>query len=624
MIGIKLQGEDDFLDVPPNTSISLKFENPLLSESDKLSPGSYSLPFDLPGGDTSPKNSRQLKNPDVLENNEAYAIQNATLSYWGVPLRSGTIKAQSTRENKISANFLFGLSQISPEFKTARLRDVIFEAININTPVLTKKIFLKRIVAGDWSLTTNGKNYTAATAAALAALINADADAALDTGKYMPLATVVTVGSTPSGLIAATYIELKLSIYYTYYDPVLLMNLLLRQDSTNINHELHVTTDSPVNYLAESVDLDAYYDAFDTFMAGYISGAYPHAAIRFPVRFNADAYGESGIKDGEVINGITGAAPTRNDPNWGQTHNAPFVVKNYNSLQPFIRLKWVLEKIATYFNFQLEGDFYNHPDLTDLLLDNTASLDMPQRYLGDKKFVWWKTAFNLSELVPDLTVVDFLSVIKSRYNLSIDYNEATLKVRLKFREVIARSNTYVDITPLCSPVRSSDDERITGYTLRQPKESKDLLSVEQTHVVGISEEEIILRCGSINTSNITTINGIPVIGPRVSMKNGDDVGARVFMYRGIVSGIPQASVEDIDGMLTLTDLHTAYWQYWMHFKTKRRTVKVDVSFPFRSLRNFLWEEKYRFNRLNYLVKSIDVKLTNRGVTVSDVELITMS
>lgn len=635
MIGIQLDGDNDFLETDENTSISIKLENPILGESDRLSPGSYSLPFDLPGAEDSPRNAAKLKNPDVIENNEAYQVQKANLFFGGVPFKTGTLKSSTAKGGKISNHFLFGLSQVDEGFKTAKLRDVVAETVIIDDTPISKRIYLKKIGSGDYKITLNGKSYTAASLSALRIAINLDYEATLDSGLFTPVAGEVTTGTTPSGLISSTYLVISLSRYYTYYDPITMITFFLSEVSTDPLHELHLTADTPADYQVESFDMDPYYDGFDAALGAYFTGPHPTERFRMPVVFNSKPHGDEIIKESELINGCDAAGIIRNDANWGLSNSAPFKVKNYNSLQPFARLKWVMDKIATAFNFSYEGDFYEDPDVQEMLLHNTASLDVPQNFIGDKKFVFWRRSFNTSELVPDMKVPEFFTWLRMRYNLAVYYNEATRTVRLQKREPIALQTAFNDITSMASPVQGNDDQRVSGYTIKVLAEDTDDYSTEESLDVGTPEALIEIKAGRIQLTWIAVIGGIAITGPRVSQKIGSKFGLRLFHYKGIITGgafnYPKADIngdtitESLanDFISGSTGIYERFWKYWLHFQKNRRQVNVQIDFPFRKVIAINWEEKVRFDRKNMLIKSIALKLTNKAMKISEVELITM-
>src|SRR5688500_1536345 len=95
MIGIKLLNQEVFLGTLPDTTIDLTLKNPLLGDAQVLSPGSYSLPFDLPSGDSSPKNAQAFNHPDVMENSSPYQLQKADLYVDEVLFKSGNLKIAS-------------------------------------------------------------------------------------------------------------------------------------------------------------------------------------------------------------------------------------------------------------------------------------------------------------------------------------------------------------------------------------------------------------------------------------------------------------------------------------------------------------------------------------------------
>ena len=637
MIGIQLDGDSEFLDTPPDVSISMRLENPLLTDDDKISKGSYTYPFRLPGGSKSEKNSKKLRNPDVIENSEVYVVQKATLFASSapdsnvIPFKKGVIKPLDSDAGSINSYFLFGLSTISDDFKTAKLRDVISENIQVSNTPITKKIYLKRTTAGDYKITVNGTQHVAADIDSIVGSINATFNISLDSGNYTPHALRISSGSTPSGLITAPYVSITIS----RYDTVDFLGTPTPSITASIDplQELHVTTeDDPDDYLIEA-DLGTYYSEFTTFMAGYISGTYPNSKLRFPLVLNGNAFPET-VKDTQWVNAVDSTGFIKNDPNWGLNNDQPFQVRNYNSLLPMLRRKWILDKIAEEFDFLWDGDFYAHVDLEDMLEFHTVSLDVAQGFIGDKKFVFWRRSFNLSELVPDITVVEYLRRLKQRYNLAIYFNERTQRVRMAIRESVARISAYQDVTEISTPAMGNEDQRVTGFNLLSSKEDNDALSFEEKVSIGTPEQDINTECGRVYLYATDIIDSKIVFAPKVMQlwNTGDKL--RTIYYKGLTDvttfNYPAA---DINGALIteqLTDplvgygLYNAFWKYWLHFQRRRRIVKLRVDFPLRELVKFDFEQKRRFNRVNYLVKSIDVSITNQTVRVKNVEFATMN
>jgi hypothetical protein len=262
----------------------------------------------------------------------------------------------------------------------------------------------------------------------------------------------------------------------------------------------------------------------------------------------------------------------------------------------------------------MEGDFYELLETEDILIDNNQTLDLLQDFIGNNKFAFWRRSFNLNEFVPDMSVVDFFKGLQSRYNLAIYYNDNSRKVRMQMRETMAKGYTYDDITSICSPVDGIDDQRVAGYVLRTKKESSDDFSVEESFTIGDAEAEQPILCGRIQRVQSKIVDGGVLTGPYVSRKNAEEFGLRVFHYKGIQS----------NGAYNFpNNLYTKFWQYWGMFDQNRLIVKLKVNFPLRRLLYFNWELKRRFDRSNYIVKSLDIRITNGGIEVTNAELATM-
>lgn len=676
-IGIQLDGDTEFLDLPNDASIELSINNPLLGDASVLSPGAFSLPFNMPAGKDSPKNAQKLKHPEVVENNESYQLQKASLFLKGLKFKTGTLKSSSI-DKTVSANFLFGLSQVDQRIKTARLRDVMDETIIIDNADIVKRIYFKKYVNADWNVTINGKNYVHSNINALVNHINDDHyTGVMGTGSFMPFAILHASGANSPGGITPPYVELLLqravtvnpdpnaelsimvdnsnegvtpplwtnSVTYqtdgtgagamcTHPDTMGNIRQFITKVDDNINQEPptdpNVTENSfwiikTSDYVFEGFDMTGYYNGFRNFLADYLVGLFPSNKFRFPVCFNATPYSADGnvAKESEIVNGVAAGGLIIND--W-------IHIKNYNSLQPFALLKYVFDKIATTFNFEWEGDFYNDPEFAGILLDNSNMLDLPMDYIGSQKYVFWKRSFNMNDLVPDVTVVDFLKAIASRFNLGVYPSEISGKVVLKCRENVAKATAYNDITEFSSPLSGIEDQRVTGFKMVVEKDETDLLSQTETFNIGDPQDSIEISCGRLFQTKISN-DGL-MQGPRVSRKNGDPkFKVRVFHFTGMVhngsysyqGATINASTfsESLDDFFLSPGIYNRFFKYWLLFQKNRRVITLNVKWPLRLLLRFDYEMKIRFNRNNYLLSSMKIKITNRGIQNVEAKLITM-
>jgi hypothetical protein len=629
-IGIQLDGDHEFLETEPGTTISMRLENPLFGDAEKLSPGSYSYPFSIPGGKRSPSNAAKLKNPDVIENTESYQIQKARLFFNGVPLKDGNLKANEVGDEKISAYFTFGINSLSPFFKHGTLRTWINHIFTISSANIVKKIYFTKLSGGSIAVIANGKEYIQADGPAkwtdlkVQMEIDGQNETMDQNDKWWPVITNISAsGSTPSGLITGGYVTINLRQYY--HDE---FDVIQYRDCQDPLQELSIKVDASVadDYVAEA-DLGNYYNDFATFLSSYKTVIPTSEIIRFPTVFNAKLHADV-TKESEAINLWDSDGFVLNDPNYGIENDSPWTVKNYTSLQPFVRLRWVLDRIALLLGgVELEGDFITDPHTDDLLIDNSVSLDVPQGFIGENKFIFWRRSFSANELLPDMSIVEFLKALQSRYNIAIYYNEATKKVKMSYREPIAKNIIYDDITSITSPMKPAKDERYTGYTVRCPKEKYDDFSSEEYVIEGDSEKEFKVNCGRLFQSKSIFHDGALMEGPYKSQPHNAEYAFRMFHYAGIVDNgefdYPKATIHGSSRNEELDDIHDAYWKYWLFYDKNRLVVPVNINYPLRKLLAFDWELKRRYNRNNYLIKSLDVKLTNRGMEVTAAELYTM-
>jgi hypothetical protein len=324
-----------------------------------------------------------------------------------------------------------------------------------------------------------------------------------------------------------------------------------------------------------------------------------------------------------------------------------FYPLNLNGIHPFIMMKFVFDKIAQYFDFEWEGDFYESIAFEKMLVWNPNNLDHYQEFLGTQPFQFWKRSFNLKDLVPDMSVREFLKAVQSRYNLGIYTNEKTGKIKIVKREPIAKDRTYTDITNLSGRIGPFDDLSVSGFKLSSKIEKDDKKAIEDFYVVGDGEIDLESELSGIsNTFSISNaqrpyITGT-VTGPWVTQSQDSDFEFRVFYYDGAFFNgslfYPKASIhhwlnpdntsldyyETFAGDNGALGLYEKFWKRWLLYEQRRKVVPLEINYMLGELKHFDWELKRRFDRNNYLVKSLEFTLTNTGLSTCKAELYTMT
>lgn len=618
MIGLKIDGQA--ADVLRDTKISLELNNPLLAE-DSLSPGSISYPFDLPCGEDSPRNSTLLGVPDLIENAAGFRKIDAELQVGDVPFRRGKlIVREYTGKTRAKANFNFGvLAAYGEDFKKKKLADILAETVTIHNLATTKKIYIQPGLGGTspYEITVNGKQFSNATLSGLAS------DIAASSADTNATATHVAAGTSPLGM-AAPYIEI--------YPATGATNMLT---PLSVTYDGNGVVPSAFRWLVHTFDISGYNDVYMNFYTDY----FEDPRFSFPAVKNNNPYGEEvdsiyftdyytgfgsfagGTKITNDVNRATGGVLHVNDPNWGYNNNRMFVVENINSLQPFVRMRHVLDKIAEYFGFSYEGDFTTLSEIDEMYLWNSAPLDFPLEFIGPKKFVFFRPSFNIKELVPDMTVRDFFLALASRYNLGLELNERNNNLVIYQREPMARAIDHEDITPLAGRIKEQKDLRVTGFRMV----CSDELSPTDQLEIDTPEEVINVNCKAFKA-------GTPPVNPQVvvTQKMGSKTGLLVFYMRypsdggtgvGAASPLSGAWVESLGGE---GGIYETFWKYWLYFRQRRRVITLPVTWHFRHINDIVWKLKRRFNGNNYMVKKVTVEIgAGNEIGVSEVELYSM-
>jgi len=597
MIGIKAAGK--LLKLEPETTISLELNNPLLRE-DNLSPGSLSFPFDLPVSE----NADVIGHVDMVEAKGGTEID-SQLFFDDLPFKKGKLKTKSIKGDRASANYTFGLNALADDFKTKKIRDLlnipqIISTVSGYQPI---RIFIKPNGSSPYKVKVNKENFEQTTLAFLATAIN---NRLTQNGAFA--VHYPTGAASPLGYVTAPYIIL--TAYST--DPIALLSF-----------------DSEDSWIVE-VDMTDYKQSFTNYLANFFVSGADNNNWNFPLVFNDDILGTKKAPTldipGTLVNAAVNSTVVHNDPNYGLVTGTGLKTQNINSLQPFLKVVFVLNKIAEYFNFEWGGTWITEADTTAMLLDNTAMLDVYQPLVGKENYLMWRMNFNLNELVPDISVVAFLKGLQSRYNLCIYVNEVSGKVMIEKLEPVAVAKPYIDLTNIAGPIQEILSEQTDGFTLTAAKKEYDREHLRDQKIIDGGEKEVAIMMGALQR-NATYQN---YTGPVVAQKAGDKFDLRVFYYRGIVSNgtftYAQANInatqynEQLDGV---DGIYEKFWKYWLLYKGKRKIVSLPMRFEFRDLNRLNFAQKIRVDNVQYLIKKIKVTLTMKGIKESLVELYTM-
>jgi hypothetical protein len=593
MIQIYVPGKGN-IQLADDTSISLKLNNPIFAD-DNFIPGDYSFPFNLPGGDASPDNAWILEHPDIPDNHKnRFELQDVELSLENNIFRKGTLLIDKANNTRYSANFRWGMKNISDDFKNYKIRDLVDEQITITTETYYKKVVVSwgGGSLAEYSIVVNGTTFTNTTLALLATDINNDEDLT---------ASFVSAGSTYG--VSGDRIEIEPTA-----------------DPTNPETEFTVNFETgytPTGYSITSNPFTDFYADYEAFLDSYYDVSPPKDYIRFPIIWNLT--NENGYSNPIFIN-----YPTASSYYFG--------TKTFKgaSFSPFTYLSHIFQKIQEQFGINFDGDFFDDAEYPNALFYHNHPFFTDKQYIESSEYRFYDNVINLRYTVPDITVETLLKALQKKYNLSIVYKEDINTIRINFRKPVMLSKKYVEWTGKSSNAKDIVYEETTnGYELQSAVDENDELDTDDNYTYVDGSKIIPCELGSIKQDEGSSFTN-SFFGPSVKQKIDGKFIPRLIFYKGTdtasdgLGGTITYQRASHKGMEVTFDgtgaLGESEWLEYLRFITNRKIVQFDINLEFRDLNEIDWEKKVRIFGDDYLIKSISTRISTKSIETSKVEL----
>lgn len=631
MIGVQLISTGEFLDLFPDTSINLKLINPIFAD-DGIIPGSYSIPFSIPVGDFSPKNEFLLKNPTMVNAQQAIRKFDVRLYFDNVLYKTGQLWIRNVTGNKATADFKFGISTLATTLKNMRLKTLLDHQVTMVTPhTFTKKVAIAAKTTaypGSYTIRINGAEFTASSNSGLAAAINA---------------------STIDPRARATYVN---SALFTGAPDYFTVENYLDPNSVDAPLKIEITDDLTYKWGFDASTFENDYNGpLITWLNNYISASPSDSALRFGLVKNSLLYKEEKqlinttftVFTSDWVNLVTGSGFKLNKPVGGSSLVAGITIinpVNYSVTSPFVRVKYIIDKIIEQLGITVEGDFTADADYPKMVMLHSNCLETPIEFVGSVKWLATRSSFNISEFVPDWSVPDFLKALQNRFNLAVYFNERSGVLILKKRDPVISNHSYTDWTSIAQVISSVDLEQLKGLALKAKRDSKDVL-VTQDDIYEVGNVELTINSelsspvkegyiyfGGNGYTELTLRKfqsiyaerpldtAIPGVIGLYELRASLDSGA--INYPAIkINGTIDGSFSGVNGLATKS------WKSYIRFMINRKTPSAAIDMQFRHLLDLDWTSKYRIDNINYLVKSLDVTLTMTAVKSVNAELYTV-
>jgi len=628
MIAIKIG--DEFLDLFPDTKITLDKNNPIYAE-DNIIPGDYTYPFDIPFAEASPKNTRLLDFVHVPENFNRTRQAEASLFYDNNFFRKGllVLGIYSRGDSKLSVNLKFGLTTISDNLKEINLKTAISEQVVMASNPYTKRFRLfarTKVFSGPFTIEINGLECSGANNKAICDAIN--------NNTSEPRAKATYFNTAPNS-DSPDYFTVEPYTGADNIDSALTIRILnfLDREKWNFNlDDFETSYNNPVRaWLNANFYVPNPSDPRMRFPMLRNQGLYSDKTLKYNFSINYPyvnaVYSQNGA--GFNGNGFSLNRPTSLDAAGGFSMFQP---QNITSIQPFVRVQWACEKVAEILGVGLEGDFLATDFYKTALFYHTSTLETAIRFVGDKDWLYTRRSFNINEFLPDIKFVDLLKEFQKRFNLAIFFNEQTNNIRIQRRDAIVTNDTYVDFTNLSSPIVTSEEIGYSGIRLEAEVDEKENASSPDYLETGIVEQTIPTKITSLSSQASVAV---PMPGSASLVRNY----SLPISDREISTTIPLTFIFDSGWRLTTGSVNVNYpaasigsmrfsgllslhdeWINYLNFLMRRKDVHYDLNLEFRHLLQIDPETKIMIDRVKYMYNTVQVVLTMRGIGISSCSL----
>lgn len=452
MIGLKVSNE--FLDLAPNFSIPIEWESGLFSDSFVLN-GISTLPISLP---FTSKNKRLLKYFHLIESESKNLQVNCQIyldnNLWAsgqltVSISGETFDCDFSEITELALKADWDLKEIlsDDEINIISAFARWWPIVGDPTSIITKVEFIVYV---------NNQTYTFTTPST--GVIANDMDTLYNQCIAVPDMNDLFIITRISG--AEEIIRLDV-IGENTIDKNLNISFDLTEGTTFAN-----TTFGPVNdwmgYQKNEIRLA---------MNAKVNDLWPDSNYCFPTIWNDSFYGDKHPDQPNNFKII-------NYYKQGYQNNTRFSgMRHKYTISPQLFLGFVFERLGLKLNFSIDGSFTQITDLFNrLIIYNNRALDIlgtdPLATINHPPLNFWKGKFITGEHLPEATLKEFLSSIRSYFQVGFFLRNGVLRIDTK--KSILASSEFQDWTTktfrIFDEIKGTFD---TGFVLRFSKDSTD-------------------------------------------------------------------------------------------------------------------------------------------------------
>lgn len=396
--------------------------------------------------------------------------------------------------------------------------------------------------------------------------------------------------------------------------------------------------------------LKDYNDDFHDAMMALVNATYADSDFCFPMIYNPGfyGYGEAGSPDKNPD--YTGFI------NYFSTDGAYMLnfktgevfAGNYYTVSPQMFIGKFWDYVWETAGLTVTGDFFQHVDWNKIKFFGNRSLDcIFHAQYADVDYLTFYNSWLPGDLIPDITVTEFVNGIKSKFCLAPLYDPSKMCVHFVQRNSVATSNVFVDITkaPYKEEMLIRYSETYTGVKFTQKNDANDnviaLAEYAEQHadyIIGDGSTEISFLFATTSKGRISRpqwdafytqvyVPYVDMLGSSLEYGIGlNEWSARLLIYRGMSEDTngqeyPYATNDDyfdnepVTGALSLlpADLFINHWQYWAEYMINAVPADVTILLNLKQLKQIEFDKKLKFMESRMVVKEINIDgVTNDG------------
>lgn len=611
--------------LPQNAFLPLRQSSPLFSY-DGL-PGAWSLPITVPYKE----NAIILglpANPAVILDSNQYSC---TVIVQGTWKSSGTITVVSANKNTMELSISIPFVAISEGLAATPLNEVALGSFALTT---APTVYVDFICSGsgdetDFNINTSYAGYEYTTGPgdtadeiidAVALLINADTPASNIVCTNEGGGVLRLSQTTPGPRVTA----------FSFYG--------MSQSGGGITCIIDRTS-----------WIKAWHDDLKAAIYTNRNQYYPNVNCCFPVVRHQNFYPEDTNPDYQgfinFYDTLNGTYVLNYNPSGGAW------LGNYYTLVPMIFARHVLERICTLSGITLAGDFLQDEDFNRLYIDNARSIAFistdPQG--EDTDYLVMDNVITVANHMPEMTVQDFITALRNKLNLHMDYDPVHKVLYLKSREPVFSDRQVIDWSdkPIAgTPVFTM--EKPDGLLFTSPENREDELSglyadaeddsyiQQDPYRVGNAGFSITSEFTHASVQHVfgpTSVSGsttwkIPVKDYRGAGEEWDLGYTRNIPALGIYRGMDQDSFGDLYPYGTNDDLSSTendenntislvwyktvelLWPQWQDFFANATGCRITLAIGIDDLQGIDYEKWYRVGEAEWLVKDWAIRQHN--------------